>query len=231
MGIKESELKFVCAGHFLPIIQQGVESVCQADDSFQENQINSVYFDTHDWLFAMEKASSDFLKTKIRLRWYRSTRKEDANKASPCFLEFKNKIGSKREKARIEMPFTGEQVLDSIQSNEVQDLIDSHIQHHVPLFANHQISPKFIVQYKRNRYFEPFTRTRISLDREIQGHSVDNSAIFSASSTKLDDLVLEVKGDCEDLPVPLRRVGNGMLKKAAFSKYYECFKLLSGYDQ
>jgi len=230
MSIRESELKFTSESFCEMAIKSGLDKVCQSDLNFKENIICSIYFDTPDWCFAMEKASSDFLKTKVRLRWYRES-SDGTNDSSPCFLEFKRKIGSKREKERIEMPFNSTDVFSQIQQQENIDLFEALIKKHAPEMANRQVQPRFVVQYKRNRYFEPQSKTRISLDRQIQAYGVSNSTVFIQHAINLPELVLEVKGNCEDLPLALRSIYPGKLKKAAFSKYYESFKLLTGYDQ
>lgn len=231
MSKKESELKFTCEAYHSQFIQRGVESVCIADSNFQKNIVSSVYFDTDDWFFAMEKASSDFLKTKMRLRWYQDN--EDPNLSAPtkCFLEFKRKIGSKRTKNRVEMPFSGNQVLESLQDVGYLALIQQCIAEHAPDLLGYSLEPKFVVRYSRNRYFEPFSNTRVSFDTNIRAFSVGSSYAYLSSHIVLDESVLEVKGNCDDLPIALRTFHAGNLKKAAFSKYYESFKLLTGYQQ
>lgn len=228
MSKRESELKFICEAHSAPFIKQGVESLCVADSQYQENTISSVYFDTDDWLFAMEKASSDYLKSKIRLRWYTS---KVVGEPSVCYLEFKRKIGSKRTKDRVLMPFSGDQALDMLNDPVHQQFIQQSIAEKAPEFSAYCIEPKFVVRYSRSRFFEPFSSTRISFDTDIHAFSVASNYAQYASNARLNDSVLEVKGDCEDLPQVLRGFHAGKLKKAAFSKYYECFKLLTAYEQ
>ncbi len=228
---RESELKFTCEAYHATSIRRGIESVCTVDQSFQKNIISSIYFDTDEWAFAMEKAASDFLKTKVRLRWYRTHIDQGKSLSSKCFLEFKYKIGSKREKTRIEMPFTGDDVLVSLQETHVQELIQSCIAENAPELSAYAIKPKIVVRYTRNRYFEPFSDTRISFDTDIHAFNVDAATSSFLGEVSLDESVLEVKGDCDDLPIALRNLHNGKLKKAAFSKYYECYRLLLDYHQ
>ena len=231
MNKRESELKFTCEAFTAPMIKRAIESVCVEDGSFSENIINSIYFDTTDWLFAMEKASSDYLKTKIRMRWYESSFENEKGRPSKCYLEFKHKIGSKRTKSRILMPFTSEDAISSLSDEDCQIQLKKLIAENVPELSGHDIEPKFIVRYARNRYFEPFSNTRISFDTEIQAFNVGNNYAQYAFNVALTESVLEVKGNCDDLPQALRSVHAGRLKKAAFSKYYESFKLLTGYEQ
>ena len=231
MEKQESELKFTFESSVAASIKYGVESVCIADEAFSENVISSVYFDTSDWVFAMDKASSDYLKTKVRLRWYRDERANRESTSSKCFLEFKRKIGSKRTKKRVLMPFDGEEAISRLQEGGCMDMIRGHISENAPDLVGFFIEPKFVVRYKRSRYYEPFSDTRISFDTDIHAFSVGrNFAQFSADII-LNESVLEVKGVCDDMPQALRSFHAGRLRKAAFSKYYESFKLLTGYEQ
>lgn len=231
MTVRESELKFTCETFHSSSIRSGIESVCMVDKNFQKNIISSIYFDTDDWSFAMEKAASDFLKTKVRLRWYQSSTKDSLDSPSKCFLEFKRKIGSKREKKRIATPFDGSTILSRINDEEVSQFIQKSITENAPDLLSYQLKPKMLIRYNRNRYFEPFSNTRISFDSDIHAFNVDPSALSSLNNVSLAESVLEVKGDCEELPVALRVFHAGKLKKAAFSKYYECFRLLYDYHQ
>lgn len=236
MAKRESELKFTHESYSSAAVKRSLDRTCIADKKFQNNIVSSVYFDTHDWLFAHEKASSDYLKTKVRLRWYqkanhRTAKTESDKTASKCFLEFKRKIGSKREKIRILMPFLGNKVLKSLQDDNIKALIRQHIAENAPDLLGYDIEPKFVIRYNRHRYFEALSRTRISLDTNIRAFSVDRSFAQVFSKVRLNQSVLEVKGDCDDLPIALRNIHAVNLKKAAFSKYYEGFVLLTGYQQ
>lgn len=231
MAKRESELKFTHESYSSAAVKRSLDRTCIADKEFQNNIVSSVYFDTHDWLFASEKASSDYLKTKVRLRWYQKPSNENHNNTSKCFLEFKRKIGSKREKLRIPMPFDGHHALEALQQDENQALIRQEIAEKAPDLLGYDIEPRFMVHYNRHRYFETFSRTRISLDTQIQAFSVDRGFAQVFSKIRLNQSVLEVKGDCEDLPLALRNLNAVNLKKAAFSKYYESFVLLTGYQQ
>ncbi|MGH1541014.1 MAG: VTC domain-containing protein [Arenicella sp.] len=231
MSRRESELKFTHEVHSSDNLLRSLQRTCNPDGKFQSNIINSIYFDTHDWRLAMEKASSDYLKSKVRLRWYQSNNKNDQQTLSKCFLEFKRKIGSKREKTRIEMPFDGTSAICEVQKPATQRLLQEHIARNAPDLVGFDLSAKILVQYTRHRFIEQMSNTRISLDTNIKASSIDRSFAQDFSKIRLKDAVLEVKGDCEDLPFALRRVNACNLKKAAFSKYYESFVLLSGYQQ
>ena len=64
------EIKFVGPARAAPFAAASLEAVCAPDDEFPGNIVHSVYFDTPDLASYAEKANGDYLKTKLRLRWY-----------------------------------------------------------------------------------------------------------------------------------------------------------------
>lgn len=99
----ERELKFTVPGLCVPAVLQWLRAVCDPDPAFPHGIISSIYYDTRDGRYLAEKVNSDYLKTKIRLRWYRDP--DDASVDGPAFLEAKYRIGARREKMHLAMPF------------------------------------------------------------------------------------------------------------------------------
>ena len=229
----DRELKFVCSPWSDRLVIASLGSRCQRDQKYQENRINSIYFDTLNWAFADEKAASDYLKTKVRIRWYEAGESgvEDAKKsASRCYLEVKRKIGSTREKARKPLEITPQELTPAFWSSHGISVIKKEIARLAPDLGNVDLMPRILVRYLRHRFIDPVSGARIAFDSEISGTSMAMSASERFTS-RLSHSVLEVKGDEEDLPVNLRSLNMPYLRKAAFSKYYECFCLLTRYQQ
>ena len=228
MTSSERELKYSHDAHSSDRVLRSLQRLCQADGDYHRNIINSIYFDTPTWLLAMEKAASDYLKTKVRLRWYETP---DDGHCSACFLEIKRKIGSRRQKIRLPLAFHGDQVEQQLATPEFHQHMKLILAEHAPELAGHDVAPKLLVRYLRHRYIEPFSDSRVALDSQITAQTVSFGHTLAAKRIQLDTAVLEVKGHHEDLPQLLRRLNASNLKKAAFSKYYECFILLTGYQQ
>ena len=86
-----SETKFVISNLRIEPVLRWLEHTCLPDPSFPLGVISSIYYDTRDWDFMREKINSDYLKTKIRLRWYGSTAESSAE--GLAFAEVKCRIG------------------------------------------------------------------------------------------------------------------------------------------
>lgn len=219
--MSEYELKYTFPVHRSKNIIKWLSSRCIVDGSYSSGVISSVYYDTLDWGYLDEKANSDYLKTKYRLRWYQNTHNNDFSKV--IFFEKKQKIGSTRKKLRQSLPFH-----KSIK--EAGDLNDAFFYNISKQFlpdnslAETSIIPVFQISYERHRFIDPHTGGRISVDFNISVPRVNPLAIKSFDDCFLDTGVFEFKSSCIELPPWL----NGLLlfncKKSAFSKYSTCFE-------
>lgn len=225
----ENEIKFIYDPVATPALLSYLRVVCRPDEQFRENIINSIYFDTRSHILAMEKAASDYLKTKIRIRWYEREYGEDSH--SNCFLEFKWKVGSKRLKKRIPLDITSYELWKGLSNPKFLSEIRQQIVCNIPDYVGFDFLPQILVSYTRYRFHEPFSSTRISLDTGIQAKQVGPQAGGKAGRIFLDTSVIEVKGSHDELPNILKTVVGSQVKKAAFSKYYECYAVLNNYQQ
>lgn len=226
--MSERELKFTFPNHAKNSLLNSLSSSCIKDGEYELNTVHSLYFDTHDFLFAMEKASSDYNKSKVRIRWYTS---ENSTEASQCHLEFKNKIGSTRRKIRIEIAKNPEELFIGLKSGTILDIIQKHIAQNCPELLALKLRPVFSISYNRHRFLEQFSDSRIACDTNILARPFNLDKSFIVGQARLDAVLLEVKGHEQELPKALRKLAHKGLKKAAFSKYYECFCLLTDYQQ
>jgi len=232
----DRELKYVCSPWSDRLVLSSLESRCQWDSEYRSNHVNSIYFDTFNWAFADEKAASDYLKTKVRIRWYESGVSNsgdgvsDNDARSPCYLEIKRKIGSTRQKARLKLGISSAELKARLDSSSGIADVRQQITNLAPDLGNTELIPRIHVRYLRHRYTEPGSGARIAFDSDITGTVV---ALAGAErfTARLQQSVLEVKGDEEDLPANLRFLHAPYLRKAAFSKYYECYCWLTRYEQ
>lgn len=225
----ENEIKFVHDSFAAPKVLRSLNCTCLPDTEYHTNIINSIYFDTSDYMFAMEKAASDYLKTKIRVRWYQECSGEVSGLG--CFLEFKYKTGSKRRKKRIPLDFDPKSLPDAVDRPLFLEQMRREILSIEPELAGFDLCPQILVSYTRYRFKYEMSKVRISLDTGINAKNVNTHFRNQDKRVYLDRSVLEVKGGCHELPIPLRCVIGSDIKKESFSKYYECFLLLSGYLQ
>ena len=208
------------------IILSWLESFCLRDPDFSYGQVCSIYYDTPSFHLAQEKRNSDYLKTKVRLRWYEDEEGLSFEEGVNCFVEVKQKFGAIRQKHRIEVTLDSGKLIDC-------DLTDSEICS-IPLTAANFIpicstllQPMLMVRYTRYRFIDTQTDSRISLDVDISAPLL-NSVYFPCGvlSTDLNVGVLEVKGKHRVLPDALLPI-NHYLQKDNFSKYARCCQQLS----
>lgn len=225
----DRETKFTHNSFASPGILRCLQRVCQPDEEYRENIVNSIYFDTHDYRFAMEKAASDYLKTKVRLRWYQHP--SGVACEAGCFLEIKQKTGSLRNKNRIHLDLDARLFPASVFDPAILSSIRNKIRMLEPGLSIYNLSPQVLVSYTRHRFVDPATASRIALDTEIKAKSSRARFRRHAGEVNLTMAVLEVKGTYQELPRSLRTVLGMQVKKDSFSKYYECFRRLNNYRQ
>ena len=66
----EHELKFALPPHRTALLEAVLRQICRPDPRYPAGIVTSIYYDTPRFHLLREKANSDYLKTKIRMRWY-----------------------------------------------------------------------------------------------------------------------------------------------------------------
>lgn len=220
----EHEVKFVFLNHHVRPILEWLRHSCRLDPEYAHNIVASIYYDTREWRFLQDKINSDYLKTKVRVRWYRTPGASEPQ--GKAFIEVKSKIGAPRTKFRMEAPFPAKwfyqvpledsRLLEIPQRLRVQGVLTERR----PLF------PAFIVQYERYRFVEPISQTRVCIDCNIHAPKVNRTMVPALQSGILHSAVLEVKGDVDGLPGVLSKLLLFGAKKSSFSKYLACYQKL-----
>ncbi len=228
VNLPDRELKYIFDENVKESLLTELKFKCADDSEYEYNTINSIYFDTVDHLLAMEKASSDYFKSKVRIRWYTYPNNETKSK---LYLEFKRKIGSTREKKRILLPYNYNECQLLLADGILPEYIRKQISLFCPELVSLNLKPMMVISYNRHRFVEPFTNSRVACDSEIRARSFSVNSGYVHTSIRLNNIVLEIKGKGDVLPTCLRSLSVKGLKKAAFSKYYECFCRLADYDQ
>lgn len=224
-AVLETELKFVIPAYRTSLAVRLLDRICDPDPAFPEGIVSSIYYDSRDWAYLGDKRDSDYLKTKVRLRWYERVPSTAGNK-DQSFAEIKSRTGSQRQKLRVEMEYRGSDLAE-------MDLHDPELlQVPAKLVAagasiRHALFPSFVVRYTRRRYIERGTRARIAIDYAIGSPRYNKYMLPGASPCTLQSSVLEIKGTNGQYPVGLRSALNLGFRREAFSKYYECYRRLA----
>ena len=213
------ELKFVFENHRAGIILNWLKARCRVDAEFPAAMVSSIYYDSRNWQSLGEKINSDFLKTKIRLRWYQDLHSGEFSRES--FLEEKYKIGAKRRKVRIPTGVAGDRL-------EKLPLSDPQLRRLLINLKREGITmdqvflPAFQVTYKRFRLIDPATSARLCVDHDIHSPRVNWQMMPSCIPSPISKGVFECKGVNVELPQILHQLTALGCKKESFSKYGVC---------
>lgn len=220
-----NELKYVIGSRRSGSVLQWLKCNCRPDPQFPVGVVNSIYFDTRDWQSLGEKMNSDYIKTKIRLRWYAEI--DGSHAPNQSYAEVKYKIGYKRQKKRVATPFSGGDLAGMDLHNPVLLRIPQILKSH-GIRLDRALFPVYRIEYKRYRFLEPLHGSRICFDKDICIPRVNPMAVARQYPLALQTAVFEYKGAFAELPYslfPLMKLG---LRKASFSKYGACFQKLTG---
>lgn len=219
--MSESELKFVLPQYRAGKILDWLEHTCLADPSYPQAVVSSIYYDSLRWNAVSEKVNSTYLKTKVRLRWYEDTANSDVS-----FAEVKYKTGNRRFKERIETPWKGAWLasvpLDDPVLMDIPRLLCAH-----SISLEQSVFPAFLIRYRRYRFLEPISDTRISLDVEITVPQVNSQRLPMSNPAVLGTAVCEIKGALFELPQNLSPLLLMGCQQASFSKYLAAYQALS----
>lgn len=221
--IGEHETKFIIANTRADILRVWLSKRCLPDPEYHLGKISSIYFDTRDFRLLGEKLSSDYLKSKVRLRWYTDVVSGEPFPAA--FLEIKNKIGSAREKTRnrleVDSHFLLSRTLHDTWYLQLNKLIGEH-----GLVCPQTLHPVFQINYFRSRFIEPLTGARLAVDSDIHVTRVNRRMVSRENLAPLPEAVFELKGKSGTLPDWLYQVSALGCQKGSFSKYSACYAQL-----
>ena len=213
------ELKFTVDGRDVAAISRWLGVVCQPDPLYPYGAVSSIYFDTPALARLYEKINGDYLKTKIRLRWYDVPNRP----AGPSFLEAKFRIGVRRRKVRVATEYSP----DRLQALPLHDQALRRIPYGLrPLGVPvpEELRPVLVVRYTRDRFVDPVTRVRISFDSDISVPAVNHELLPTPPALPLPVGVVEVKGMSSELPISIRRLTSIGGRKSSFSKFLACYE-------
>lgn len=212
----ERELKFVVPAGRGPAARALLETICEPDPRYPRALVWTVYYDTRAARSLGEKFDSDYLKTKIRVRWYG---RAGEPVSGPVFAEAKYRVGTRRQKVRVKLPIDASEVHGlGLEDARLVSLVRALEAEGVP--AGPQWRPVLRLRYERSRFIERATRARVSIDLDITPEAVSRGLMGPFQPGALPIAVVEVKGREDTLPRglwPLLHLGarQGSLSKFA----------------
>ncbi|MCA8953968.1 MAG: polyphosphate polymerase domain-containing protein [Planctomycetes bacterium] len=208
------ESKYVAGSNAAAGMLRHLLATCRQDGEHPTNRVHSVYFDTPDLDALGAVDNGDYLKTKVRVRWYADTEGESGT----AFVESKRKVGARRDKQRVPLP-------DLEQSSPLHHSCWLGIPQRLRL-AGHALpsglmQPTLHISYRRHRFVEPATGLRLALDTDIRivRANLRFNALAGLASAPAPLLVFEAKGGLRRLPAALAFIRRLGARRQSFSKY------------
>lgn len=194
---------------------------CVPDPQYPVGRISSIYYDTRDWSLLGEKINSDYLKTKIRLRWYSDP--VTGVLLPKNFLEAKFKTGSARRKIRIETDLESRWLAETSLADPDFLAIPRLLLPHGLTFPGTLI-PVLQISYIRFRFVDPLTGARLGVDYDIHVPRCNQNMLRSHRVQPLKQAVFEFKEKTGLLSNWLHQITAFDCRKAAFSKFSACYQ-------
>ena len=212
-----AERKFVAPADRAAIAEAILETTCFPDPDHPRGTVCSLYFDRPGVPALDEKNAGDFLKLKVRLRWYR----EDLGRPTvPAWIEVKRRIGGGRlkDRRRVSLP-AALLARDPWDADELVGLV-ARAAAEMTGGPGASLAPLIELSYERARHLCPFTGARVSLDTHIRAERFNPSLLAHLASPELGVAILEVKTQEGAGEVPwLGRMARAGFRKASFSKF------------
>jgi hypothetical protein len=216
----ERELKFLIPDSRTAFVRAWVWAICRPEAKHPPARVVTVYYDTPDLTMLDEKVNSDYLKHKVRVRWYAALDGKPLN--GPAYVEAKFRVGSRRHKVRIPTRVAAAD-LDRwpLTRPEWAGLLGP-LREQIDIEAD--LMPVVRLQYVRERFIDPLTGGRVALDSDISLDAVNPLRLSPGRRGRLAVVVMEYKSQAMDMaPHLLRMLQTSGAKKASVSKYLAAY--------
>jgi hypothetical protein len=215
------ERKFFVAPSQIEVAYGLLRHICRPDGQFPSELINSLYFDTSGLDEYQRAASGEFLKNKVRIRWY--DREEPTQEKQTVFVELKSRQGFVSTKQRHQMQIASECLSSkNLGRGIVSPLVLLQTLAGFGYFASELLQPVIRISYWRYRFADIITGQRVALDCHIRSTVVIPGTGDSEKDLELDGGVIEIKGESLNLPPTLMQLRMLETDWTQFSKYSAC---------
>lgn len=205
----EHELKLTVEESAVPSLAAFLDGACRPEHPHHENWVDSLYFDTPGLDLYGEKASSQLIKTKVRLRWY--------DGRGLAYVEVKRRYGTRRAKHRQASEVAVEELERRGFEAAALRLIPQTL-----AWAGQDLprglEPVLRVRYRRRRWICPGGE-RLSLDSKISAPAWGARLGAARPGVSVAGAVLEIKGPRSVLPTVLAPLDAWGCRRRSLSKY------------
>jgi len=216
----EHEIKLVTPVARAAVVSAWLAGHCLPDPKYPAGRVTSIYYDNRATDLLRAKVNSDFVKYKVRARWYCDPRSGEV--LEPAFIELKRKVGGRRFKIRLPLGVAAAEIAAAPSSLLLlrRLLAGLREQGH---WVGADLQPFLRIAFLRRRFVDPPTDSRISVDFDIRGRSVNPALLPQSNPAALAHAVIEVKGPAAELPRRLAWLRDMGCHPESFSKYARCF--------
>jgi len=215
------EIKYVAPATGAAALEALLATCCDPDPEYPDNVIYTVYFDSRGMQALAEKQNGDYIKQKVRLRWYGDSPDGRVGEGQvPAWLETKSREGASGWKTRISLRLpSGAVHPGSFSTGAIAGAVAGHVPQ--------TLSPAVWLRYRRRRLVFADGVHRVSIDEDIAGLWLREDMPCLPHTAALPFTIVEVKGPERDIPHLHGLIGR-FARKSAFSKYEMCVRYLSG---
>jgi hypothetical protein len=215
------ELKYLLPRSRAPFATAWLGSVARPDRAYPPALVITTYYDTPGLDLLDEKVDSDYLKTKVRVRWYGPL--EGGPATGPVFAECKQREGATRDKHRVVADVRPADLESLPLSAPLWPMLLAGLRADLPDLPA-DLAPVMRVVYTRYRFTDGHS-ARLALDTDVAAVAVNPGRLSSpARPDPLPWAVFEYKGREAGLPARLAPVTRLGARRSAFSKYVACYE-------
>jgi hypothetical protein len=219
----EHEVKYVVPAHVPAALRTWLGAVCRPNQALPPAFVHTVYYDTPELSLLGEKIDSDYLKTKVRVRWYTPPGQAMPQPSGPVFAELKYRVGNRRGKVRVPLDVSGIDLHARPLHDPVWTAVLEPLRREAPRLPA-RLAPVLALRYLRSRFIDAGS-AHVTVDEGIRLTATNIARLGRHGIDALPIAVFEWKGRQPDLPAHLAPVVRFGARRGAFSKYQECYRL------
>jgi hypothetical protein len=219
----ELETKYLVPLSAAPLLLSWVQTVCLPDRSVPPGRVHTVYFDTPALTLLGEKIDSDYLKTKVRIRWYSDLH---GRPGPAVFAEVKLRVGNRRAKIRVALQVSIEDVVTRPLDDPMWTAWLRPVRELVPQLPA-ALEPLLRLDYIRHRLLDVAGRARVTLDERIFADGLNPRRLHGRIPATIPWAVFEYKSSSGELPARLSPITRFGARRGSISKYLACYQLVT----
>ena len=212
---KRYEIKYILTPEQYSAVLEDISPYMKMD-KYGESTIQSLYYDTPDYLLIRRSIEKPEYKEKLRVRSYGIAGENDK-----VYLEIKKKAFGVVFKRRISMPHKDANAFFTEGLKTDKGQIGKELEYCRKFYKD--LGPAMLILYDRTAYYQDNTDLRMTFDRNVRYRKDRLSLSSGLDGIHLLDggkIMWEIKSSVDAFPLWLVKIlSKHKLYKASFSKY------------